>query len=141
MLQRVLADKVLVAFKEHPEAWTRVDTILESSPNPNTKYIALQVSDNECGPHYQRYIALQVRCLVGQALYWVLLGALTCKCFTHLDPLCACRSLAQILEGLIKYRWKTLPAEQREGIRTYLVQKIITVRDVVSQRLIPQTLF
>ena len=63
-----------MAFREHPDAWTRVDTILESSTNPQTKYIALQV-----------------------------------------------------LENLIKYRWKTLPATQRDGIRTYLVQKVIAL--------------
>lgn len=40
----------------------------------------------------------------------------------------------QILEGLIKFRWKTLPTEQREGIRTYLVQKIITVRGLTPLR-------
>lgn len=74
-LQRGAADKVLTAFREHPEAWTRVDAILESASNAQAKFIALQV-----------------------------------------------------LETLIKFRWKTLPPEQREGIRTYLVQKIITVR-------------
>ena len=63
-----------MAFKDHADAWTRVDTILEASANSQTKYIALQV-----------------------------------------------------LENLIKYRWKVLPAEQREGIRTYLVQKIIAL--------------
>lgn len=32
-----------------------------------------------------------------------------------------------MLESVVKFRWKLLPAEQREGIRTYLVQKIIAV--------------
>ena len=63
-----------MAFKDHNDAWTRVDAILETSQSPETKYIALQV-----------------------------------------------------LESVIKFRWKTLPAEQREGIRTYLVQKIIAL--------------
>jgi len=44
------------------------------------------------------------------------------RCFIPL------RAPVQILEGLIKYRWRTLTAEQREGIRSYLVQKIISVR-------------
>jgi hypothetical protein len=35
--------------------------------------------------------------------------------------------LPQVLEDVIKYRWKTLPAVQREGIRSYLVQKTIMV--------------
>lgn len=33
----------------------------------------------------------------------------------------------QVLESVVKFRWKLLPGEQREGIRTYLVQKIIAV--------------
>jgi exportin-1 len=73
-VQRIAADKIISNFREHPNAWTRVDTILENSSNPQSKYIALQ-----------------------------------------------------ILENLIKYRWKSLPTEQREGIRTYLVQKIIAL--------------
>jgi len=44
--------------------------------------------------------------------------------------LCTCTHplhLAQILEELVKYRWRTLTKEQREGIRSYIVQKIITL--------------
>lgn len=66
---------VLVAFKEHPDAWTRVDTILDNAQLLVTRFFALQV-----------------------------------------------------LESVINFRWKALPAEQRQGIRTYLVQKIIAVR-------------
>ena len=33
----------------------------------------------------------------------------------------------QILESVIKYRWKSLPKVQREGVKTYLVQKIMSV--------------
>ena len=43
----------------------------------------------------------------------------------------------QILEHAIKYRWGTLPKEQREGIRNYIVQKIIAVRAACLQRLHP----
>lgn len=35
----------------------------------------------------------------------------------------------QILEDLIKFRWKSLAAPTREGVRTYLVQKIIGVSE------------
>lgn len=34
---------MLTQFQEHPEAWTRVDSILEYSKNPNTKYYALGI--------------------------------------------------------------------------------------------------
>eukprot|EP00878_Enallax_costatus_P004424 GHUV01004664.1.p1 GENE.GHUV01004664.1~~GHUV01004664.1.p1 ORF type:complete len:817 (+),score=242.84 GHUV01004664.1:920-3370(+) len=70
--QRGAAEKVLKAFQEHPEAWTRVDVILEKAKTQQTKYIALQ-----------------------------------------------------ILESVIKFRWAALPAEQREGIKTYVSNLII----------------
>lgn len=58
-----LAQDVLTTLKEHPDAWTRVDSILEFSQNQQTKYYALQ-----------------------------------------------------ILEEVIKTRWKVLPRNQCEGI-------------------------
>ncbi|XP_013415271.1 exportin-1 isoform X2 [Lingula anatina] len=69
--QRV-AQEVLTTLKEHPDAWTRVDTILEYSNNQQTKYYALQ-----------------------------------------------------ILENVIKTRWKVLPRTQCEGIKKYIVGLII----------------
>lgn len=69
--QRV-AQEVLTTLKEHPDAWTRVDTILEFSVNQQTKYYALQ-----------------------------------------------------ILEQVIKTRWKVLPRNQCEGIKKYIVSLII----------------
>lgn len=43
-VQRSAAEKLLLQFQEHPEAWTRVDAILEQSVNQPTKYFALQAS-------------------------------------------------------------------------------------------------
>jgi hypothetical protein len=37
---------LLTTLKEHPEAWTRVDAILEFSQNQETKYYALQILEN-----------------------------------------------------------------------------------------------
>lgn len=37
VLQQRMAQEVLTHLKEHPDAWTRVDTILEFSQNMNTK--------------------------------------------------------------------------------------------------------
>lgn len=71
-LQQRIARDILTTLKEHPQAWTRVDTILEFSNNQETKYYALQ-----------------------------------------------------ILEAVIKTRWKTLPREQCEGIKKYIVGLII----------------
>ncbi|PNH03912.1 Exportin-1 [Tetrabaena socialis] len=44
--QRNAAEKVLLEFQEHPQAWTRVDTILEVSQNQPTKYFALQILES-----------------------------------------------------------------------------------------------
>ncbi|XP_054715848.1 exportin-1-like [Uloborus diversus] len=70
--EQKIAQEVLTALKEHPDAWTRVDTILEFSKNQQTKYYGLQ-----------------------------------------------------ILENVIKTRWKVLPRNQCEGIKKYIVGLII----------------
>uniref|UniRef100_A0A4W3JDD9 Exportin-1 n=1 Tax=Callorhinchus milii TaxID=7868 RepID=A0A4W3JDD9_CALMI len=44
--QQRMAQEILTHLKEHPDAWTRVDTILEFSQNMNTKYYALQILEN-----------------------------------------------------------------------------------------------
>ncbi|VDN10872.1 unnamed protein product [Dibothriocephalus latus] len=41
--EQKLAQKILNTLKEHPEAWTRVDSILEFSSSQQTKYFALQI--------------------------------------------------------------------------------------------------
>ena len=80
--QRKQAEAVLTQFQAHPEAWTRVDTILESSSSADTKFMALK-----------------------------------------------------ILEELIRFRWRRLPPEQRQAVRTYLVQKIMALaRDEATLR-------
>ena len=72
LFQQRMAQEILTTLKEHPDAWTRVDTILEYSSNQQTKYYALQ-----------------------------------------------------ILENVIKTRWKVLPRPQCEGIKKYIVGLII----------------
>ncbi|KAL1920697.1 uncharacterized protein VTP21DRAFT_1074 [Calcarisporiella thermophila] len=72
--EQQMAQQVLTQFQEHPDAWQRVDRILESSTVPQTKFIALQ-----------------------------------------------------ILEKFVQTRWKTLPNEQRTGIRNYIVSVILKV--------------
>jgi len=46
LLQQRMAQEVLTTLKEHPDAWTRVDTILEYSQSQQTKYYALQILEN-----------------------------------------------------------------------------------------------
>lgn len=45
-LQRSQAQKVLTQLKEHPDAWTRVDTILEYSRSQQTKFFALLILED-----------------------------------------------------------------------------------------------
>ena len=42
--QRKVAENVLKKLQEAPDAWTRVDGILEQSQNQQTKFFALQVN-------------------------------------------------------------------------------------------------
>jgi exportin-1 len=72
--QREQAQKVLTQFQEHPQAWTRVDAILEYSSSQPTKYFALS-----------------------------------------------------ILEKIIQFRWKSLPRQQCDGIKNYIVNLIIKI--------------
>lgn len=41
--QRIASESVLRELQKHPEAWTRVDRILELSQSQQAKFIALQV--------------------------------------------------------------------------------------------------
>mmetsp|Transcript_40781 Transcript_40781/g.49653 ORF Transcript_40781/g.49653 Transcript_40781/m.49653 type:complete len:1093 (-) Transcript_40781:637-3915(-) len=72
--QRSAANKVLMSLQQNPDLWTKSDTILERSSNPQARFFGLQ-----------------------------------------------------ILDDAIKTRWKILPTEQREGIKNYIVNKIITI--------------
>lgn len=63
---------VLVQFQNHDQAWSRVDSVLEKSTNPQAKILALNV-----------------------------------------------------LENTVKYKWKKLPKDQKEGIKNYIVSVII----------------
>jgi len=43
MQMRSAAEDIMRSFQEHPDAWTRVDNILEKAQDSNTKFFALQV--------------------------------------------------------------------------------------------------
>ncbi|KAF5832627.1 armadillo-type protein [Dunaliella salina] len=45
-MQRVAAEKLLLQFQEHPQAWQRVDVILTTAQSQTTKYFALQILEN-----------------------------------------------------------------------------------------------
>eukprot|EP00871_Galdieria_phlegrea_P002791 jgi/Galph1/3512/GphlegSOOS_G2142.1 len=78
--ERNAAQALLTKLKEHPDAWIRVDKILDRSRDTNTKFFGLQ-----------------------------------------------------ILENLIKYRWKTLPRETCEAIRNYIVIELSSSDELLIQ--------
>ncbi|KAK9731791.1 CRM1 / Exportin repeat 2 [Popillia japonica] len=94
ILTQRMAQEVLTTLKEHPDAWTRVDTILEYSTNQQTKYYALQILEQVIKTRWK---------VLPQTKYYAL----------------------QILEQVIKTRWKVLPRNQCEGIKKYIVALII----------------
>jgi exportin-1 len=44
--QRAQANKVLMAFQQVPDVWTKADAILETSQQRETKFFALQILDD-----------------------------------------------------------------------------------------------
>jgi exportin-1 len=68
------AHNLINKLQDHPQAWTRVDGILERSTSSNTKFLALR-----------------------------------------------------ILQLTIELRWKTLDQNTRQGIRNYMITKILTL--------------
>lgn len=82
LLQRSAAEAVLKAVQEHPEAWTRVDAILEHSKNQQTKFFGLQVGTRSAAlPHngsaWVAAGACRMRLLPGQHLQHA--GAVVCR--------------------------------------------------------------
>lgn len=73
-VEQQTAQQAVTQFQEHPDAWQRVPVIIQTSQNPNVKFLALA-----------------------------------------------------ILETLIKTRWKALPADQKQGIRNFVVQTTVEV--------------
>ena len=49
-MQRIASEGVLRELQKHPEAWTRVDRILELSQSQQAKFIALQVRHGVAPP-------------------------------------------------------------------------------------------
>ncbi|KAL6757535.1 exportin [Haematococcus lacustris] len=44
--QRVASERLLLQLQEHPQAWQRVDAILETAKSQSTKYFALQILES-----------------------------------------------------------------------------------------------
>jgi ferric-dicitrate binding protein FerR (iron transport regulator) len=66
------AEAVLKAVQEHPEAWTRVDAILEHSKNQQTKFFGLQVR-RRLRRRQQYPAGLATRCCCCSVQLWLIL--------------------------------------------------------------------
>lgn len=127
--QRGAAEAVLKQLQDSPDMWTRVDTILETSTNPSTKFFALQVGERARGEwrHWAEGRDPRV-CAAGAAVFGdALLSAPFMEDTTRRGALTTLLAL-QVLESLIKYRWGAIPAEQREGIKNYISSVVIKAR-------------
>ena len=41
--QRIMADKILSDYKVMPDSWLHTDIVVETSTNPNSKFLALSI--------------------------------------------------------------------------------------------------
>lgn len=95
--QQKVADQVLTQLKQHPDSWTRVDSILEFSKSLQTK-----VKDFTLHP---------ISSLSGNSTYSMpAYNLMFLTLFYNLQYFAL-----QVLETVIKTRWKVLPREQCEG--------------------------
>lgn len=99
--QQRVAQEVLTTLKEHPNAWTRVDTILEYS-QVNVGMVIFLFVGRTC-IYWRAFLYRRTFLQNQQTKYYGL----------------------QILEQVIKTRWKVLPRNQCEGIKKYIVGLII----------------
>lgn len=165
-LQRTAAESILKAFQEDPQAWMKVDAILEQAKLEQTKFFGLQVPPpsplglehatwracSRCPSPCPRAATVQGRGRCSARRVRVAAGPVAaavhaprrgrrvaapgrCPSRAGAPPrrAHARRNLTpppppaapQILEATIKFKWGALPAEQREGIKTYASNLII----------------
>jgi hypothetical protein len=141
-------------LQEHPEMWMRVDSILESSSNPNSKFFALQARlllPLRCSSAAKAVLqvwwrielapvraSLRLLLCAFFSLSSLLLSRLLCTLNRVLlrAALLGAETLAphdsrQVLESVIKYRWLVLPQEQREGIKNFIATVVIKARQLL----------
>ena len=103
---RVAANKALMSLQESSDIWTKADAILERSQNPQCRFFGLQVLDDAIKTRYAQPIFMNP--------YFMSI---------RLSPNFSCLMI------FIRccFRWKILPAEQREGIKNYIVGRVISM--------------
>lgn len=109
---------MLKRVQEHPDAWTRVDAILEQSTNPQAKFFGLQARKPCCpatpSDAWRRHSPTRPAAPQAHA------------CLVRPDPQAPPPALRpQVLEAVVRTRWGALPDAQREGIKTYISNLII----------------
>lgn len=149
--QRQASERVLQKLQEHPDAWTRVDSVLEHSKSQQAKFYALQVYCAVWSSYWQLILkcrwSLRDSPCPRAACVLSLLQGIRKECrMTQLPkegqfPVAAlssvpssvqalsthCRLLfcLQILENVIKHRWGAIDDTQRAGIRNFVSNLII----------------
>ena len=86
MGQRIASEGVLRELQKHPEAWTRVDRILELSQSQQAKFIALQVQHATAAPGLLLSCA---RCGLRSARAYVSALALAGSCLYGVHAACS----------------------------------------------------
>lgn len=140
VVQRQHAEQILLRFREHAESWTRVDTILTASTSNHIKFLALQVRLP------MKAIAVPTATADDESI-----SDRSMRQSARSSPLSSCAvdispsiipplspHAVQILEDVARYRWKTLPKEQRDAVKAFMMQKIVLVRRRTHQHHLEQ---
>lgn len=104
---RAAANKALMQLQEAPELWTKADAIIENSKISQCRFYGLQILDDAIKSRYVVYAHASFR-----------------KNFCFLT--CSC----------LFFRWRVIPADQRDGIKNFVVGKVISMSsDEATMRL------
>lgn len=142
---RALANKALMALQETPNVWTKADAILERAQNPQSRFFGLQVLDDAIRTRYgDLYVCVYIYIYlfaiaigiggINMNSSWLSRSVICYFCLTS-SPIFAnspshhtfhSRALYLSLNSYL-HRWNVLPADQRDGIKTYVVGKVIQV--------------
>ncbi|PNY11488.1 exportin-1-like protein [Trifolium pratense] len=121
--QRTAADQILRELQNNPDMWLQVMHILQKTQNLNTKFFALQVSFLNYVLWLRIPLHLKSKCTLLLKKFAVVVTAIA----EVLKPwqFDIGVTIVVVLEGVIKYRWNALPAEQRDGMKNFISDVIV----------------
>ncbi|THG09893.1 hypothetical protein TEA_008712 [Camellia sinensis var. sinensis] len=140
--ERTAADHILRDLQNNPDMWLQVVHILSTSQNLNTKFFALQavkwlritletLISSSCGITVAHSCQIGIRIVNRNGLVPNRESNRESKCL----DVAFCFGLQVVLEGVIKYKWNALPAEQRDGMKNYISDVIVKLSsDEISFR-------